>query len=281
MKTIKEEIMSIAEAQGYEGEGGSTIAEAVNALGSVMGDYELPAATATTLGGVKVGDGLSVTNDGTLSASGGGGGGGYGMVVTITLSNGTFVADKTIDEVIDYLNAGNKDLIAVWDPSNMGYSGYLYFPFLSAPASKDVTFARLVPLVHAQRGQSGAVQSIEVDTIGIDVFYYDNSGLKHDEYRVEDQLVKVNVTMSSDGTSATTDIGMDNKKLYTRYNEGALIYFIVDGAVATNCSISLTDGNYYVSFFVLSDDGTSLKATKFTQSATTATNRAYTVTQLS
>lgn len=37
MSTIKEEIMSIAEAQGYEGEGGSTIAEAVNALGSVMG----------------------------------------------------------------------------------------------------------------------------------------------------------------------------------------------------------------------------------------------------
>jgi hypothetical protein len=37
MATIKEEIMSIAEKQGYEGEGGSTIAEAVNALGSVMG----------------------------------------------------------------------------------------------------------------------------------------------------------------------------------------------------------------------------------------------------
>lgn len=74
MATIKEEIMSIAEAQGYEGKSSGTIAEAVNALGSVMGDYELPAATATTLGGIKVGDGLAVESDGTLSASGGGGG---------------------------------------------------------------------------------------------------------------------------------------------------------------------------------------------------------------
>ena len=35
--------------------------------------YKLPTASATTLGGIKVGDGLSITDDGTLSASGGGG----------------------------------------------------------------------------------------------------------------------------------------------------------------------------------------------------------------
>ena len=35
--------------------------------------YVLPAATSTTLGGIKVGSGLSVTSDGTLSASGGSG----------------------------------------------------------------------------------------------------------------------------------------------------------------------------------------------------------------
>ena len=34
------------------------------------GEYTLPAATASTLGGVKVGSGLSVTSDGTLSADG-------------------------------------------------------------------------------------------------------------------------------------------------------------------------------------------------------------------
>lgn len=36
-------------------------------IGGTSGSYNLPTATATTLGGVKVGDGLSVTEDGTLS----------------------------------------------------------------------------------------------------------------------------------------------------------------------------------------------------------------------
>ena len=103
MATIKEEIMSIAEAQGYEGEGGSTIAEAVNALGSVMGDYELPAATATTLGGIKVGDGLSVTSDGTLSASGGGD---APMVVNFKEGNGGLVADKSYNEIEQAVKSG-------------------------------------------------------------------------------------------------------------------------------------------------------------------------------
>ncbi|MCS5737055.1 head fiber protein, partial [Herbiconiux daphne] len=38
--------------------------------------YTLTPATTTTLGGVKVGSGLSITSDGTLNASGGSGGGG-------------------------------------------------------------------------------------------------------------------------------------------------------------------------------------------------------------
>lgn len=37
--------------------------------------YKLPIASATALGGIKVGDGLSVASDGTLSATGGSGGG--------------------------------------------------------------------------------------------------------------------------------------------------------------------------------------------------------------
>lgn len=36
--------------------------------------YVLPAATAQTLGGVKIGDGINITEDGTISAEGGGGG---------------------------------------------------------------------------------------------------------------------------------------------------------------------------------------------------------------
>ena len=44
----------------------------LNATGSGGGSYVLPPATETTLGGVKVGTGLHVEDDGTLSATGGG-----------------------------------------------------------------------------------------------------------------------------------------------------------------------------------------------------------------
>lgn len=40
------------------------------------GSYTLPPATSSTLGGVKIGSGVNVTSDGTISVSGGGGGGG-------------------------------------------------------------------------------------------------------------------------------------------------------------------------------------------------------------
>ena len=80
MATIKEEIMSIAEAQGYEGEGGSTIAEAVNALGSVMG------------GG---------------GSGGGGDGGAQLMIVHFTSQNGSLVADKSFAEIQQAYTAGS------------------------------------------------------------------------------------------------------------------------------------------------------------------------------
>lgn len=46
----------------------------LNGIAAGANNYTLPAATASTLGGIKVGSGLSVTSDGTLSATGGGGG---------------------------------------------------------------------------------------------------------------------------------------------------------------------------------------------------------------
>lgn len=62
-------------------------------LSAQGGSYVLPPATAQTLGGIKVGSGLTVGADGTLSAQGGGGGGSDGLsVVTLTpfSSAGTF-----------------------------------------------------------------------------------------------------------------------------------------------------------------------------------------------
>ena len=68
------------------------IAEVNKALagGGSGGFYTLPTATGDTLGGVKVGSGLSITADGTLSATGGGGG---------TGADGTGIVSINIVEV--------------------------------------------------------------------------------------------------------------------------------------------------------------------------------------
>lgn len=50
------------------------VARAMAANASGGGSYTLPVASASTLGGIKVGENLTITEDGKLSASGGGGG---------------------------------------------------------------------------------------------------------------------------------------------------------------------------------------------------------------
>lgn len=53
-------------ARVYGLSGKSVVVSTPDDSGEVV-DYDLPAATSTTLGGVKVGSNLSVTADGTLS----------------------------------------------------------------------------------------------------------------------------------------------------------------------------------------------------------------------
>lgn len=59
--------------------------------------YTLPAASSDTLGGIKVGEGLTMTEDGVLSASGGGGSGANITYGTEDLTEGVSpLADGTI-----------------------------------------------------------------------------------------------------------------------------------------------------------------------------------------
>jgi hypothetical protein len=72
-------------------------------------EYTLPVASATTLGGVKVGANLTITPEGVLSATGGGGGGGTEYVAGegIVISGNTISTDPakvpTKEELNDYL----------------------------------------------------------------------------------------------------------------------------------------------------------------------------------
>lgn len=57
------------------------------------GSYTLPTATVSRLGGVKIGSGINVAEDGTISASGGGGGGGYAISTDEVKTNFTFMGE--------------------------------------------------------------------------------------------------------------------------------------------------------------------------------------------
>ena len=67
-----------------------------------QGGGSLPVASADTLGGVKVGGGLTITEGGVLSATGGGGGG--GLVVHPNLETGAL--DKTWAEITSAADSG-------------------------------------------------------------------------------------------------------------------------------------------------------------------------------
>ena len=81
------------------------------------GQYILPPATEQTLGGIKVGDGLSITNDGTLSTSGSGGG--SGVVYVNHLSDTEAVAAE-VGTLIVLNNEDPTFANATW--SNNTYS---------------------------------------------------------------------------------------------------------------------------------------------------------------
>lgn len=60
------------------------------------GSYTLPTATSSRLGGVKIGSGVSVADDGTISVSGGGGGGGAPVVSETEIDTGSTYGNKTV-----------------------------------------------------------------------------------------------------------------------------------------------------------------------------------------
>lgn len=71
--------------------------------------YTLPAATTTTLGGVKVGEGLSVTSDGTLSATGGS--------KEIPIASDSVLGGIKVGESLSIESDGTLSVVASADPA--------------------------------------------------------------------------------------------------------------------------------------------------------------------
>lgn len=99
-------------------------------------ESSLPVASADTLGGVKVGSGLSITEEGVLSASGGGGGGdvlvvNFEYTEEVEYTNGV-KADKTFEEVQTAYDNGTP-IYGTFVDSNVYY--WLVFSAINKNAS--------------------------------------------------------------------------------------------------------------------------------------------------
>lgn len=77
---------------------------------SSAGAYELPTASASQLGGVKVGSGLSIDSSGVLSASGGGGGASYSTTTATIPTTGWSNNQRTVN--VAGVTASNDVIVA-------------------------------------------------------------------------------------------------------------------------------------------------------------------------
>lgn len=87
--------------------GNGTVEKSALKLRNFGQDEPLPVASADTLGGVKVGEGLSITDAGVLSASGG------NFIVNVTKTGSTWNSSATPSEIIAAINNGTPVFIYV------------------------------------------------------------------------------------------------------------------------------------------------------------------------
>jgi hypothetical protein len=112
------------------------------------GSGSIPVATANTLGGVKIGSGILVQSDGTISVSGGGGGGSITPSLSVvdadlTLS-GVDITVKSEDEVYNVTkNMGNYRYITFDLPWEGNYVISFISPSSHVEVSKNLTITTL------------------------------------------------------------------------------------------------------------------------------------------
>ena len=98
-----------------------TIEQAIMLLAdNISGGGSIPIASADTLGGIKVGENLSITEGGVLSASGCGGGGALVCNVTFDEVAYSYTLDKTAGEILTAFQNG----YSVWCKTDYGDDGY-------------------------------------------------------------------------------------------------------------------------------------------------------------
>lgn len=104
--------------------------------GDKLADGAIPTASADTLGGVKVGEGLSIDSDGVLSAD--------TNQMVVHIDGGGYTLRETYQEIKNFIDNNGYNVVAVLDSSGCGYEATLY-QLIQAPITtyhESIEFAR-------------------------------------------------------------------------------------------------------------------------------------------
>lgn len=254
---------------------GSWIGSYVGTGGGSGEGYTLPPASATTLGGVKIGSGISVTADGVISAEGGGGTPYELPAATANTLGGIKVGDNltiTPDGKLS-ANAGAYELpvatsailggVKVGDGLSVTQDGELS---VTAQCSYELPEAGVDSLGGVKIRAARYIPSIKLDNGYIDVKWGSASGFsatsdglavrEASNGAIEVSTLGVNVKVKSDG-----GVGIDSN--------GAGLYL----KVATSGGLALSSGELAVNVGdgLTNDNGSIKNAYAFAYDASTAT----------
>lgn len=122
-------------------------------------EYNLPVASAEVLGGIKIGEGLNITEEGILSTNGGGGGGGNFKEVTKAYYDNLSDEEK---------KNGTVYFIKDWSPNIGGGGGGSSYPIISKSEFDTLTIEEI-----QQKGIFGIRTDYEIQFID-GAYYYES-----------------------------------------------------------------------------------------------------------
>lgn len=139
-----------------------SVAEKFEVVDRAIGEltpYTLPIASAEVLGGIKIGEGLNITEEGILSANGGGGGGGNFKEVTKAYYDNLSDEEK---------KNGTVYFIKDWSPNIGGGGGGSSYPIISKSEFDTLTTEEI-----QQKGIFGVRTGYEIQFID-GAYYYES-----------------------------------------------------------------------------------------------------------
>jgi hypothetical protein len=153
-------------------------------------EYVLPIATASTLGGVKIGSGLTITVDGTLSATGGGGSGSWQQVTKLNVTapidvkidipyTDTFISPPV--EVLKYVS-GTTDVTVNEFTFNGGDGSRFEVDGVTASESPLVTFDGVVKPNHDVKYHFGSAVKM------VNKYYAESAEIDLDAFKIVSEV---------------------------------------------------------------------------------------------